>query len=66
MKTLFSTIGLLLISASRAFAHEEGTEMTDVAEADWVSPLIAILIIIGTIVIAWIIRTKSKTQIINK
>lgn len=64
MKTLF-IIALMFLPLTKVFAHEEGTEVTDIAEADWVGPLVAIVVIITAIIIARIIRSRSKTQIIN-
>lgn len=58
-------IALLPFSASQALAHEEGTEITNLAEADWIGPAVAIIIIAGAIVIARIIRKRSSRQIIN-
>ncbi|PIT96617.1 hypothetical protein COT82_02255 [Candidatus Campbellbacteria bacterium CG10_big_fil_rev_8_21_14_0_10_35_52] len=67
MKILLSTITILLFSAPRVFAHEEGTEITNVAESDWVSPLIAIIVIVGAIIVARAIRARSSAnkQIMN-
>jgi len=59
MKIIFSTI-ILLFSVSPVFAHEEETEITNLAEADWLGPVIAILVIASAIMIARIIRTRSK------
>lgn len=58
---------ILLFSAPPVFAHEEGTEITNVAESDWVGPLIAIIVIVGAIIIARAIRARSSAskQIIN-
>lgn len=60
MKLFFSSIALLLFLASQAFAHEEELEITNLAEADWFGPLIAIVIIAGAIIIARIIRAGSR------
>jgi len=65
MKIFLSTIVLLLLSAPQVFAHEEETEITNLAEADWLGPIIAILVIASAVMIARIIRTRSKKQIIN-
>ena len=67
MKILLSPITILLFSAPRVFAHEEGTEITNVAESDWVSPLIAIIVIVGAIIVARAIRARSSAnkQIMN-
>ncbi len=64
MKFYMLLLTLLLSPLSRALAHEEGTEITNLAEADWLSPLIAILVIIGAIIFARIIRPRppSKTK----
>lgn len=61
-KLLFFTASLLFVPISQVFAHEEGGEFTDVAVSDWISPLIAILIIAGTIILARIIRKGSNQQ----
>jgi hypothetical protein len=61
MKLFFITIALLL-RAAQIFAHEEGTEITNVAESDWVGPLIAIIVIAGAIIIARTIRTRSNMK----
>ena len=66
MKTFFITIALLLTPLTQAFAHEGETEITNLAEAELVGPLIAILIIAGAIILARIIRRRSGRQIINK
>ena len=60
MKIFLSTIVLLLLSAPQVFAHEEETEITNLAEADWLGPIIAILVIASAVMIARIIRTRSK------
>ena len=67
MKILLSIITILLFSATQVLAHEEGTEITNVAESDWVSPLVAIIVIVGAIIIARTIRARSSasTQIKN-
>lgn len=67
MKILLSIIIILLFSAAQAFAHEEGIEITNVAESDWVGPLIAIIVIVGAIIVARAIHTRSSAskQIIN-
>lgn len=62
-KLLFFTASLLFVPISQVFAHEEGGEFTDVAVSDWISPLIAILIIAGAIILARIIRKRSSRQI---
>lgn len=59
------TITVLLFSLSRVLAHEEGPEITNLAQADWTSPIIAVIIIAGAIVIARIVRKKPSRQIIN-
>jgi hypothetical protein len=66
MKTLLSTITILFFSVSRASAHEEGIEITNVAESDWVGPLVAIIVIFGAIILARIIRNRSNRQITNQ
>lgn len=63
MKILLSIIIILLFSAAQAFAHEEGIEITNVAESDWVGPLIAIIVIVGAIIVARAIRRKSNRRI---
>lgn len=62
MKSFVLTIVLLLFPLSLVFAHEEGTEITHIAEADWFSPLIAILVIIGAIIAARIMRLRLKNK----
>lgn len=64
-KLLFFTTSLLFVPISQVFAHEEGGEFTDVAASDWTSPLIAILIIAGAIILARIIRKRLSRQITN-
>ncbi|MBI2065700.1 MAG: hypothetical protein HYT68_01385 [Candidatus Zambryskibacteria bacterium] len=59
MKILLATITLLLFSAPQVFAHEEGTEITNVAESDWIGPLVAIIIIVSAIIVARIIKNKN-------
>ena len=66
VKTLLSTLATLLFSVSRASAHEEGIEVTNVAESDWLGPLIAIIVIFGAIILARIIRNRSNRQITNQ
>lgn len=66
MRILFAVIALLLIPITRVFAHEGETEITDLAKAEWVGPLVAILVIAITIVLARMIRGKSSRQIINQ
>ncbi len=65
MKTTFLTTVLLLFFASPVLAHKEELEITNPAEADWLGPAIAVLIVVGTIIVARIIRAKSSKQIIN-
>ena len=67
MKILLSIISILLFSAPKVFAHEEGTEITNVAESDWVGPLVAIIVIVVAIIAARAIRARSSAnkQIIN-
>lgn len=60
MKILFATISLLLLPLIKIFAHEEGAEVTNIAEVDWIGPLAAIVVIAGAIIIARIIRPRSK------
>lgn len=62
-KLLLFTASILFAPISQIFAHEEGGEITDVAASDWASPLIAILIIAGAIILARIIRKGSNQQI---
>ncbi|MBI5742619.1 MAG: hypothetical protein HZA25_02165 [Candidatus Niyogibacteria bacterium] len=64
MKIIFPIITLLLPIA-KVFAHEEGTEATDLTKADWLGPIIAVAIIAGAIIIARIIRKRSGRKIIN-
>lgn len=49
----------LIFSAPYVFAHEEGTEITDVAESDWVGPLVAVIVIIVAIIAARAIYARS-------
>lgn len=65
MKIFILTIASLF-QTQRAFAHEKGSEITNIAEADWLSPLIAVIVIAFVIIIARIIRKRSKWQITNK
>lgn len=64
MKIIFATIVLSFLPLAKAFAHEGEAEVTNIAEADWVGPLVAVLIIAGAIIIARIIRARSRKQII--
>ena len=66
MKIFFAIIALLFLPALRVFAHEEGTEITNIAESDWLSPFVAIIVIAGAIIIARIIRKRSSRQFIKK
>lgn len=61
MKIFFYTIAILLFSAPQAFAHEEETEITNLAEADWIGPLIAFAILALAIVISRRIK-KGRDQ----
>lgn len=63
MKLFILTVVILLFSLSQAFAHEEA-EVTNLAEADWLNPLIAVLIIVVTIIIARIVRLKLKNKLL--
>jgi hypothetical protein len=60
VKLFISTISFWLLSAPWAFAHEEGTEITNVAEADWLGPLVAVAVITAVIIIARIIKRSGK------
>lgn len=66
MRTFFATIALLLIPITRVFAHEGETEITNLAEAEWVGPLIAILVIAVAVILARIIRGRLNRQITNQ
>lgn len=59
-KLLFFTTSLLFVPISQVFAHEEGGEITDVAASDWTSPLVGILVVVGAIILARIIRKGGK------
>lgn len=52
MKIFFYTIAIWLFSALQVFAHEEETEITNLVEADWVGPLIALAILALAIVVS--------------
>lgn len=65
MKLFILIIIYFLSSAYGAFAHEAEVEITNVAETNWVGPIIAFIIISGAVIIARIIRKKSSQQITN-
>lgn len=65
MNTLLLMVALLLLSAPWAFAHEEGIEITNIAEADWLGPVVAACIIALAIIVARIIRKRSANQIMQ-
>ncbi|QQG46524.1 MAG: hypothetical protein HYY55_01620 [Candidatus Niyogibacteria bacterium] len=52
MKKLFSISILLLLPLVKIFAHEGEEEITNLAEADWWGPIIAIIIIALVIMIS--------------
>jgi len=60
MKIFLSIITILLFSVPQVFAHEEGIEITNVAESDWVGPLVAIIVIVGAIIVARTIRARTN------
>ncbi len=62
MKIILLAITTLFLSVSKALAHEEGIEITNIAESDWISPLIAIIFIAGAVVISRIIRARSNAR----
>ena len=62
MKILLSIITILLFSATQVLAHEEGTEITNVAESDWVGTLVAVIVIVVTIIAARAIRARSSAN----
>jgi len=66
MKSFFLTSILLLLPLIKAFAHEGEEEITNLAEADWIGPIIAIIVIVGAIIIAKIIRKRSTQEITNQ
>ncbi len=60
MNVLFLTILISLIAISHAYAHEEEAIVTNVAQADWMGPLIAIVIISGAMILARIMRKNRS------
>lgn len=65
MQTFITIITTSLIFAPIAFAHEEekiGEEFTNLAEADWLGPIIGLLIIIAAIIIAKMLQKKSNSK----
>ncbi|MBI1999443.1 MAG: hypothetical protein HYS74_02200 [Parcubacteria group bacterium] len=62
MKMFLFTITALLFSAPQVFAHEEGMEVTNLAEADWIGPLIAVIVVVGAVIIARAIRARSNAN----
>lgn len=65
MKTFFSSLALLLLPVFQVFAHEGETEITNIAEAEWAGPLIAVFVIMSAIFVARAIRRRLSRQIIN-
>ena len=63
MKTFFLFILAQMFFPLAALAHEGETEFTNLAEAEWVGPLIAVLIITIAIIVARIMRGKSIGQV---
>lgn len=59
MKIILLAITTLFLSVPKALAHEEGIEITNIAESDWISPLVAIIVIAGAVFISRIIRARS-------
>ncbi|MBI4117838.1 MAG: hypothetical protein HY453_02035 [Parcubacteria group bacterium] len=62
MKILLTALALLLSSAPQVFAHEEETEVSNLAEADWIGPFVAIIVIVGAGIIARAIRARSNAN----
>ena len=62
MKTLISAITILFFSAPQVFAHEGEEEITNLAEADWIGPIIAIIVIVGAMIMARVIRKRPARQ----
>lgn len=62
MKSAIIIITYFLLSSVTVFAHEGEENITVISEADWVGPLIAVLIIIVAVVIA---KTIKRNLIIN-
>ena len=63
------TLGLAAICATAlmslpalALAHEEGSEVRGVYEADWVGPLAAILIITAVVLVAKEIKKSGRSR----
>lgn len=56
MKLTIITITYFFLSFSSVFAHDGEENITIVSEADWVGPLIAVLIIVVAVAIAKIIK----------
>ncbi|MBI3019868.1 MAG: hypothetical protein HYY60_00875 [Parcubacteria group bacterium] len=46
----------LFLPVVSVFAHEGETEFTNLAEAEWVGPLVAVLVIVAAVIIARTIR----------
>lgn len=61
MKLFILTIALLLFPVAQVLAHEEGLEITNLAEAEWQGPVIAVIVIASAIIIARIIA-KGRTD----
>jgi hypothetical protein len=55
-KMTIVTITGFLLSSVVVFAHEGEAGITVVSEADWIGPLVAVLIIVVTVVIAKVIK----------
>lgn len=59
MKTFFLATAFVFLPVA-AFAHEEGIEITNIAEADWVGPLVALGVIAVAILLARILNKKQS------
>ncbi len=60
VKLTILTIAYFLLSSATVFAHEGEENITVISEADWVGPLVAVLIIVATVVVAKIIKKGRK------
>lgn len=63
MRMFFATAALLFIPLTLAFAHEGETEITNLAEAEWIGPLAALLIIVSAIIIAHAMRARGRARV---
>lgn len=64
MKLLIVTI-IFLSSVFQAFAYEGEEKITNLAEADWLGPIVALIIISLAIIISKIICKKGRSNIRN-